>query len=159
MPFYIIKISMITPKKILVCTDGEEHTIKAEDYAISLAEKFASEIVCLYVINPFLKRYTNEIYAINRNECREHLDRALKKEGEEALKRFLIKSNTKKITSLIKMRYGDPEQEILDEIEKGGYDLIIMGAKLLKGWKERFESFNLPEKIFKKSSISMIFVR
>lgn len=150
---------MMMPKKILVCTDGEEHTARAEEYAITLAEQFGAEIVCLFIVNPFLKRYTNEIYAVSRNECREHLDRALQKEGEDALKKFTGKTDAKGITPAIIMRYGDPEQEILDEIEKGGYDLIIMGAKLLKGWKEQFESFNLPEKIFKKSPISMLFVR
>lgn len=149
----------MTTKKILFCADGEEHTVRAEEYAITLAEQSKAEIVCLYVVNPFLKQYTNEIYAVNRNECREHLDRVLQKEGENTLEKFLGKAAAKRVTPYAKIRYGDPEQEILSEIDKGGYDIVIMGAKLLKGWKERFESFALSEKIFKKSPISMIFVR
>lgn len=149
----------MTMKKILLCTDGEEHTVRAVEYAITLAEQSKAEIVGLYVVNPFLKRYTNEIYAVNRNECREYLDRALQKEGEEAVNKFMAKAKTKEVAAYAKIRYGDTEQEILREIDEGGYDIVILGAKLLKGWKERFESFSLPERIFRKSPISMVFVR
>lgn len=149
----------MTLKKILLCTDGEEHTHRAEDYAIDLAEKFGAEIICLYVVSPFLKRYTNEIYAVNRDECREHLDKSLQKEGEDALKKIMKKATGKNIVLFTKIRYGYPLEEILAEIDEGDYDILIMGSKLLNGWKKRFESFSLPEKIFKKSPISMVFVR
>ncbi|MDI1472347.1 MAG: universal stress protein [Thermodesulfovibrio sp.] len=146
-------------RKILLCTDGEEHSKKAEQYAICLAEKFESTIVCLFVVNPFLKKFTNEIYAINRNECRAHLDRAIQTEGKIALDNFQRLAQERQINTISKMRYGDPAEEILKEIKENSYDLIIMGAKLLKGWKMKFESFNLPEKIFKSSPIPMFFVR
>lgn len=36
-------------KHILVCTDGEKHTLKAEEQAIQLAQTFGAEITGVYV--------------------------------------------------------------------------------------------------------------
>lgn len=145
--------------KILICTDGEDHTLRAEDHAISLAKQTGAEIVCVHVVNPFLKKFVNEIYAVGRNECMDHIDASLQREGDNALNKFSEKAASKGMTPVLLMKYGDPEQEILSEIENGAYDMVIMGAKQLTGWKKNFESFNLPEKIFKKSSVSMTFIR
>lgn len=150
---------MVNISKILICTDGEEHTDEAEEYALTIAKKFNAEIFGLYVINPFLKKFTNEIYAINRDECREHLDRSLKNEGEIALMNLSRKAETEGVAIYTKMRYGDPEEEILNEINDVKYDMMVMGGKLLKGWKERFESFNLSEKVLKKSPLPVLIVR
>lgn len=156
---YLNQSKMVSISKILICTDGEDHTSRAEDYAIALGKKFQAEIIGLYVINPFLKKFTNEIYAINRDECREHLDRSLKNEGETALMNLSRKAETEGVTIYIKMRYGDPEEEILNEIKDVKYDIVVMGGKLLKGWKERFESFNLSERVLKKSPLPVLIAR
>ncbi len=145
--------------KILICIDDEDHARRAEDYAISLARLTGAEIVCIHVVNPFLKKFVNEIYAVGRNECMDHIDDALQREGKTALNNFLEKAVLQGKNPVILLKYGDPEIEILSEIENGGYDMVIMGAKQLTGWKKNFESFNLPEKIFNKSSVSMTFIR
>lgn len=150
---------MVNISKILICIDGEPHTAKAEEYALTLAKVCGAVLVGLYVINPFLKKFTNEIYAINRDECREYLDRSLTEEGEIALRNFFEKGRALNVVTVTKMRYGDPEEEILDEIKVGNYDLVVMGGKILKTWKERFESFNLSEKIFRKSPSPILIVR
>ncbi len=150
---------MITISNILICTDGQEHTSSAEEYAITLAKKFNSSLTGLYIVDPFLKKFTNEIYAINRDECREHLDRSLKKEGETALNNLALKAESEAVNITVKIRYGDPEAEILNEIKEVNYDIVVMGGKLLKGWKERFESFNLSERVFKKSPLPILIVR
>lgn len=150
---------METISNILICTDGEEHTLKAEDYALTLAKQFNAKIVGLYIINPFLKKFTNEIYAINRDECRDHLDKSLKKEGDIALTNLSRKAEIEGIHAHIKMRYGDPEEEILNEMKEVKYDIVVMGGKILRGWKERFESFNLTERVLKKSSLPLLIVR
>ena len=146
-------------KKILLCTDGEEHSDKAEKHAVMLAKISGAELVGLYIVNPFLKKFTNEIYAVNRNECRAYLDRSLKKEGENALGVFSQKAENEGISVITKMKYGYPEEEIINEINEDCYDMVVMGSKLLQGWKERFESFKLPEAVIKKSPVTVLLVR
>ncbi len=154
-----LQVKMVNISNILICTDGEEHSAIAEDYALTLSKKFNAALTGLYVVDPFLKKFTNEIYAINRDECREHLDKSLKNEGQTALNNLALKAESENIDITIKMRYGDPEEEILSEMKDVKYDIVLMGGKLLKGWKERFESFNLSERVFKKSPLPVLIVR
>lgn len=146
-------------KKILLCTDGEEHTRKAEKMALSLARQYGATLIGLYVVDPFLKKFTNEIYAVNRDECRDHLDRMLREQGEGAMNSLIERSRSEGVEFRSKIRYGSPEEEILQEAAEGSYDILIMGSKLLKGWRQRMESVNLPRKIFAAAPIPVLFAR
>lgn len=145
--------------KILLCTDGEEQAVKAEDFAVGIARSTGALIYSLYVINPLLKKFADEIYAVGRDEYRDYIDKTLHDEGNEALKKFQEKACNQKVKVIPKMRYGSPEEEILQEMEEGGYDLVVIGSKLLASWRARFESYNLPEKVFKKAQTPVVFVR
>jgi nucleotide-binding universal stress UspA family protein len=146
-------------KLILVCTDGEEHTVKAEEHAMVLAKQFGARLTGLYVQSPFLKKFTHEIYAVNRNECARHLDEALHNEGVLALECLGQRCAENGVSYDSQMREGDIVEEIIDEASHGGYDLLIMGAKLLDTWRSRLESVNVPLAVFKRSPIPMLFVR
>lgn len=146
-------------RKILLCIDGEEHTARAEEYAITLAKQSGAMIVALYAVSPYLKKFTHEIYAVNRDECCAHLDRSLAREGGEALAAFEGKAARNNVQVATIVLYGFPEQVIAEEAEQGRYDLVILGAKALRTWKDRFESCNLPEKIFKELPAPVLFVR
>lgn len=146
--------------KILLCTDGDEQAVKAEDFALSIAKSTGALICSLYVVNPFLKKFADEIYAVGRDEYRDYIDRTLHDEGNKVLKEFQEKAACNQEVKVIpKMRYGSPEEEILQEMEEGSYDLVVIGSKLLCGWRERFESYNLPEKVFRKTQRPVVFVR
>lgn len=146
-------------KKILFCEDGEPHTIKAEEYALTLARQCGAELVALYVVNPLLKKFTHEIYAVNRDECRAHLDRSLEGEGNAALSQFQCKASNCNIPVRTIIKYGPPEEVIIREAEEGNFDMVILGARMLRTWMQRFESCNLPEKIFKDSAVPVLFVK
>lgn len=81
---------------------------------------------------------------MGREACREHIDRALREQGEKALEGMREKCRVEGIEFEGKIRCGPPDEEILGEIAAGGYDLLIMGSRLLKTWRERWESVNLP---------------
>ena len=146
-------------RKILLCTDGEEQAVKAEDFAVGMAKSTGALIYSLYVINPLLKKFADEIYAVGRDEYRDYIDRTFHDEGNEALKKFQEKACDQKVKVIPKMRYGSPEEEILQEMEERSYDLVVIGSKLLGSWRARFESYNLPEKLFKKAQTPVVFVR
>ncbi len=146
-------------RKILLCTDGEEQTDKAEDFAIGIAKGARTLICAVYVVNPLLKKFANELYAVGRDEYRDYIDKTLRDEGNTALKKFQQKARNQEVQVVAKMRYGSPEEEILQEMEEGGYDLVVMGSRLLGDWRSRFGSYNLPEKVFKKAKKPVVFVR
>jgi len=50
-------------QKILLCIDGEPHTNKAVDWALSFAEITGAQVTALHVKNTYLKKFYNEIYA------------------------------------------------------------------------------------------------
>ncbi len=145
--------------KILLCTDGEEHTRKAEDHALHLARSLHADLVGLYVVDPFLKKFTNEIYAVNREACRDHLDRQLVEQGRQALESLERRAAEAGVRFTALVRHGPPEDEILKEIEEGGHGLVVMGSRVLKGWRQRLESVNLPRKIFSSAPVPVLFVR
>jgi len=146
-------------RKILLCTDGEGPAIKAEDLAVEIAKGAGALICSLYVVDPFLKKFADEIYAVGRDEYRDYIDRTLNDEGNKVLKEFQKKAFDQQVEVISKMRYGSPEKEILQEMEEGDYDLVVIGSKMLVTWRERLESCNLPEKLFKNSQMSVVFVR
>lgn len=145
--------------KILLCTDGQDHTIKAEEYAIALAKKFDASLVAIYVVDPFLQKFTNEIYAVSRDECRDYLNRALSSEGHATLENMKQRAARLNVPVQSLVIDGPPEEVIKREAETGAYDMVIMGAKMLRTWKQRFESFNLPEKIFRNISVPILYVK
>lgn len=146
-------------QRILFCSDDEPHTRKAEDYALLLAKLSSADLVAVYVVDPYLKKFTNEIYAVSRDECRDLLDRGLRAEGAKALGDFSARASAEGIPLQTKMRYGDRVEEILKETQEAEYDLVIMGGKILRNWKERFESVNLPYEVFKAITIPLLVVR
>lgn len=145
--------------KLLLLTDGEPHTAKAETYALTLAAALSAELTALYVVDPFLKRFTHEIYAVNRDACRAHLDNALAAEGEAGLARFAGRAVSAGVALATRIRYGPPEQVMADEVAAGGYDLAILGAKHLERWWQRFESRKLPERLFRSVDCPLLLVK
>lgn len=145
-------------RRILVCTDGEPHTLGAEKQAVELAARFGAAVTGLFVQSTFLKKFTHEIYAVGRNECRDHLDSALKAEGEAALEALRQRCATAGVAYEARLRQGDIAEEILSESGRG-YDLLVMGAKLLDTWRSRLESVNVPLEVFKRAPLPMLFVR
>jgi nucleotide-binding universal stress UspA family protein len=146
-------------KRILVCTDGEEHTLNAEEHAVMLADCLGSKVTGLYVQSTFLKKFTHEIYAVSRNECQAHLDASLRREGEAALESLGRLCSARAVPYEPKIRQGDIAGEIVQEVTAHAYDLLIMGAKLLGNWREKLESVNVPLDVFRRAPLPMLFVR
>jgi nucleotide-binding universal stress UspA family protein len=146
-------------RKILLCVDGQEQTDKAEDFAIGLAKSAPAMICAVYVVDPKLMKFADEVYAVGRDEYRHYIDKTLRSEGSAALDSFLRKAFNEQIQAVSKMRCGSPEAEILSEIEEGDYDLVVMGSRFLTDWRSRLGSHNLPEKVFKKAKKPVVFVR
>lgn len=145
-------------EKIILCIDGEKSTEKAVQYALGITLAFKGKLTALHVINPYLKKFADEIYAVGRNEYRNHIDKELMKEAEEIKNRFRAMADPLGLSYNVLVRYGPPEEEIVNEISVNSYDLLILGAKQADTFNAKIRSFQLPRKIFKNLKIPTLFV-
>lgn len=145
--------------KIIVCIDGEESTEKAVTYALEMAMAFGGHLTALHVINPYLKKFADEIYAVGRNEYREYIERELTKESEEIINRFRETAEEHGVSYAVVTRYGQPAEEIHNQISENSYDLLILGCKQTDTFNLRIRSFQLPRKIFNTLKIPTLFVQ
>jgi nucleotide-binding universal stress UspA family protein len=146
-------------KNILLCIDGEPKTKRAIRYAIEIARASNGMLTALHVINPYLKKFADEIYAVGRNEYKAHIDKALRKEAEDVINRFKATADLTGISYKVIVRYGPPEEEITKEVTENAYDLLILGARESTTFKAKMGSFNLPGKIFNDLKIPTLFVK
>lgn len=145
-------------KRILLCLDGEPHSEVACAQALELARGGAA-LDALYVVDPYLKKFTHEIYAANRDECREHLDRSLAAEGEAALDIFSARAQQAGITVGHLLQFGEPETVIPQLVAAGNYDLVVMGGKRFSGRYERWTSRDLPGRLDGKFAAPVLLCR
>ena len=135
--------------KILVCIDGEPHTKRAIERAISLGLSRSAEVTALHVIDPWLKQFYNEIHAQGRKQYLEYVDARLQENAERVHMDFGEMCLAEGLKAGFHVRYGEPMTEILEEVRHAAPDLLITGSKPLTIWG-RFRSRNLPRRLSKK---------
>ncbi|MCX7896947.1 MAG: universal stress protein [Rhodocyclaceae bacterium] len=145
--------------RILLGVDGEPHTEKAMRLALELARRHEACLDGLYVVDPYLKKFTDEIYAVNREECRAHLDRALAAEGQAALAAFAELAARAGVEVGTFLRHGLPEDVIPHFIEEAAYDLLILGGKRFTSRYQRWRSRDLPSRLDGKLTAPLLLVR
>lgn len=135
--------------KILVCTDGEPHSKSAIQRAIFLGLSLPAEVTGLHVIDPWLKKFYNELYSQGRKRYLEYVDECLQAEAEQVQKEFEGMCLAGGLEARFKVRYGEPMAEIMEEMRQVAPDLLITGTKQLNAWG-RFRSRNLPIRLRKE---------
>ena len=135
--------------KILVCTDGEPHSSGAIEHAIRLGLSHSAEVTALHVIDPWLKKFYDELYAQGRQQYLDYVDERLHEQADEVRGKFETMCRSAGLDASFKIRHGEPLDEILDEVRQSAPDLLITGSKQLGAWG-RFRSGNLPSRLQKK---------
>ena len=146
--------------RILVCIDGESHSRQAVQRAITLSLSKSAEVTALHVIDPWLKKFYNELYSQGRKQYLEYVDECLREKAEGAHREFNQMCLAEGIQARFKVRHGEPMDEILEEVRQDPPDLLITGGKKLSAWG-RFRSGDLPSRLRKKlgARISIISVK
>ncbi len=135
--------------KILVCIDGEPHSKKAIQRAISMGLSLPAKVTALHVIDPWLKKFYNEIYSQGRRRYLEYVDECLLAEAEQVQKEYRRMCLAEGLQARFKVRHGEPMTEILEEVRQATPDLLITGRKQLNAWG-MFRSGNLPLRLRKQ---------
>ena len=135
--------------KVLVCIDGEPHSNSAVQRAIFIGLSLPAEVTALHVIDPWLKKFYNELYSQGRKQYLEYVDECLQAEAKQMHKKFDEMCLTEGLEARFKVRHGEPMTEILEEVRQLAPDLLITGCKQLTAWG-RFRSANLPLRLRKQ---------
>ena len=120
------KFSSETIQKILVPTDGSDHSTRAAEYAISIAKVQKAQITIVYVVDEIV------IDQFSKPAERECIESELKDDG----KRFvnfavgLAEKEGVKATSMLVR--GRPFEQIVNIAKGMNIDLIVMGTY---GWR------------------------
>ena len=123
-PILYVPKSRLPLNKMLICVGGLGYEVVAENLAFQVARKSNAEVTLLHVVRP-----TNLDYPASRVE-REHWDHLADTNtlpGRSLRNALEIAESSGVKTSLI-TRQGKVEEEILNELKNGNYDLICMGS-------------------------------
>ena len=124
-------------KKILYATDLSKNSAYAYRYAMSMAEKYGSEVVILHVIEPippmvkhYVKGFVDEInweekikyqQEVAVDGIKKRLEEFCKKESQDAPQCLAL-------VSAILVRPGHPVEEILKAADEQLCDTIVLGT-------------------------------
>ena len=150
-------------EKILIATDGSEHTEKAITHAIELAKITGAQLHAVYVISLVSPPGTLEIKSDpesyrTMDASIDGLKRILRHEGEEAIKYISQQAKRDGVDVRKWIMEGQPAKEILKLAEEESIDLIVMGT-LGRSGIEKFLLGSVADKVIRGSKIPVLVVR
>ena len=130
----------ITPKRILIPTDGSGNAARAASVAIEYARKFEAELFVLHVIAipaHTLALVEAGMEGLESSETREYF--ALARQKAKTIVDEVVKSaeaKNVKATGIIQEYSFSVVETIVDHAAKYSVDLIVIGTKGLTGFKK-----------------------
>jgi nucleotide-binding universal stress UspA family protein len=116
--------------KVLVATDGSEHSLKAVRWALDLAQKSDAKVTLLAVAI-FTKDLGGMMYEMPPG-MQEKIESAAKRDLDKAAALFTSKG----VPVETKLEVGQvPANNIIETAERDGCDLIVMGSTGVTGLK------------------------
>jgi nucleotide-binding universal stress UspA family protein len=144
---------MIQVNKILFPCDLTDNSSKVLPYALSMAEKFNSQIYLLHVVqdlqkwgNVFIPHSSTQVY---QKEAMQGAEKAMNKACQQDLKGC---PNFKRV-----IVSGDPASKILETIVSEDIDLVVMGTHGRKGLEHAIFG-SVVENVVKRSPVPVLIV-
>jgi nucleotide-binding universal stress UspA family protein len=111
------------PSLILAAVDGTDTSMRAAAYAVGLARRGGSRLVCLFVSDPSVLGGTSAMAAASMREYEEETARDLMKVATE-------RAATLGVPITVLTPVGDPYHEITRAAREHKADLIVVGASM-----------------------------
>jgi len=130
--------------KILICTDGSEHSKKTLDKAALIASGCsANEVVVLHVYDKkfdFSSLPRDEGLAPSRQDLEQfrQMNELVKEGSKKVLDEAIEYLLNKDIKAKAIFKEGHPAQTIVDTACGGKYDMVFMGSRGIGGLKKLF---------------------
>ena len=119
-------------RKILLCTDGSEGSLKAAHYTADFARPLQAEVLLVSIFNPPIgaSLWTQEILAMDL-EDRLDTGETVKERLTKAAAVILTEA---RISFRIYVATGDPVHEIIELAKNEQSDMIVVGSRGLGGF-------------------------
>ena len=140
-------------KKILVPVDGLETCQKTFDTAISLSEKFGSELVVLYV-KPIVDPLSHPSYLALEEHSDIHIEDIAKDIAEKATDK--LQGDGRTVYTVVES--GDPASTIIDVASRENCDMIVMCTHGM-GAVKRFFLGSVTNKVVHHAEVPVLVVR
>ncbi len=140
-------------KKILVPVDGLETCQKTFETAISLSEKFGSELVVLYV-KPIVDPLSHPSYLALEEHSDIHIEDIAKDIAEKATDK--LRGDNRTVYTVIEG--GDPASTIIDVASRENCDMIVMCTHGM-GTVKRFFLGSVTNKVVHHAEVPVLVVR
>lgn len=115
---------MSEKKRILVAVDGSDNSERALIEARKQGEKFGAEITILTVLDQSFG-----LHSVNLKSTKTDDNVTREEAGQAIIDEALLFFDDFEDEVLTTIRNGSPADEILEELEFGEYDLLIMGSR------------------------------
>ena len=145
---------MVVFKEIVVPTDFSEHSLRALDYAVEIAEKFGSALKIIYVIEPLLQAADVSWTSVDF----EQLNQTHKASAEKQLAQLLEERLPEGMPADTEILSGKPFVEILKYAKRQNADLIVM-ATHGRGAIAHILMGSTAEKVVRKASCPVLTVK
>jgi nucleotide-binding universal stress UspA family protein len=139
--------------KILIATDGSEHSTRAAKSAIELAKLSGGKVTALYVVD--VNRALSDVSSNIAGEVYEGLKKTMMKEGEQATNYVEESAKMANVPLDKKVVEGNPAEEILKMA--GGMDVVVMGSIGRTGLG-KFLLGSVTEKVVRNSKVPVMVV-
>jgi nucleotide-binding universal stress UspA family protein len=137
-------------KKILLASDGSEHSKRAAEHAILLAKGSTnSKIMILYVVDPEKSKsdVLNNWSSVGMMDLR-----------KERIKEVEASAQQSGIQYEVEFLHGDPGPVIVDYANKNFFDIVVIGSRGLNALQE-FVLGSVSHKVAKRANCPVLIVK
>jgi nucleotide-binding universal stress UspA family protein len=139
-------------RKILVPTDGSDYSMRAAEFAVSIARLLKAEVTVTYVID------TVVLDQISKGTERVDAERELKSDGERYLNYVHSMAEKAGVKSSVLLAKGRPFEQIVHLAKGLQMDLIVMGTFRRRG-TERILMGSVAERVIEYSPCPVLVVK
>ncbi len=146
------KFSSETIQKILIPTDGSEHSIRAAEYGISIAKVHDAQIMVVYVVDEVV----TDQFA--KGAEREAVEAELKNDGQRFIHYALGLAEKEGVKGTSMLVRGRPFEQIVNIAKGLNIDLIVMGTYGRRG-ADRILLGSVAERVIEYSPCPVLVVK
>lgn len=108
--------------KILIPTDGLDYSLRAAEYALSIAKAFSAQVLVVFVIDEFV------IDQFTKATERATIEQELKEDGQRYVNYVVGLAEKESVNSSSLIAKGRPFEQIVHMAKELNIDLIVMGT-------------------------------